>query len=170
MSTRSNLLVSSLLASFLITSHRNILYVNVMLHLVIILIDENVFLWQDAAASSVLTPFAVFDVIFLFQFPKQLLHHSLLVSLITTTLFFTTLLLRILQNLGVFWTAPLVLHSVSHSVPLLISVNWLPVQSGIISYQTIFPRTYVSIFHNLSTTQAQSPLFTWFSLPVSSQG
>ena len=39
--------------------------------------------------------FAIFGVVFLFQLPKAMLQHSLLVGLITATLFFVTLYLRI---------------------------------------------------------------------------
>ena len=54
----------------------------------------------------------------------------------------------------------------SHSVPLLKSLHWLPVQSYIIfklcsvAYQSVFFwRTFISIFHAFFSTQAQGTSF-----------
>jgi len=51
--------------------------------------------WLQPSVSIIFVTFAVFGAIFLFQSPKLLLEHPLLLSLITATPFFITLLLRI---------------------------------------------------------------------------
>ena len=64
----------------------------------------------------------------------------------------------------------------SHSVLLLKSLHWLPVQSHTIfklctiAYQTFFWRTFISIFHAFFIIQAQRAPFIWFSLVVCSNG
>jgi len=95
-SQRANLPISSLRTSFVIASHHQNLYIILALHLISMLISENMFLWHVAPASIIFVTFAVFLAIFLFQLPKPLLQHSLLVGMITATLFFITLHLRIL--------------------------------------------------------------------------
>jgi len=86
--------------------------------------------------------FALFGGIVFFQSQKPLLQHSLLVGLIT--LFFITLLLRIFKKIQCVQNyLARVVAWFSHSVPLLKSLHWLPVQSRIIfklctiTYQTL---------------------------------
>ena len=78
--------------SLIIASHHHTLYII----LVVISISENIYLWHVAAASTIFVTFAVFVALFLFQSPKPLLQHSLLVGLITAPLSFITSHLRIL--------------------------------------------------------------------------
>jgi len=56
---------------------------------------RNMFLWHVAPASIIFVTFTVLVAIFLFHSPKPLLQHSLLVGLITATLFFIILHLSI---------------------------------------------------------------------------
>ena len=91
----ANLLISSLGTSLVIASHHQTLYVILVLHLIEILISENMFLSHVAPGSIIFVTFAVFVAIFLFQSPKALLPHSLLLGLITATLIFVALHLRI---------------------------------------------------------------------------
>jgi len=82
----TNLLMSSLWTSLMIASNHQKLYVILILHLIAILISEK----YVAAASIIFVTFAVFVAIFLFQSPKPLLQHSLLVGLISAIRFFIT--------------------------------------------------------------------------------
>jgi hypothetical protein len=90
--------------SLVIASDHQILYVILVLHLIASLISENTFLWHLASASIIFVTVAVFGAIFIFQSPKPLLQHSLLIGLITATFFFITLHLRIFWNFSVFRT------------------------------------------------------------------
>jgi len=91
----ANLLISSLQTSLLIVSHLQTLYVVLVLNLIAILISENTFLWHVVPASIIFVTFALFNSIVLFQLPKPLLQHSLLVGWISAIIFFITLHLRI---------------------------------------------------------------------------
>jgi len=105
-----------------------------VLQFIAILISENVFLWQVAPASIIFVTCAVYGAIFLFQSSKSLLHHSLLVGLITAIVSLLydiaskdILKLQCLQNCLVKRSPRF-----SNSIPLLKFLHWLPVQSGII--------------------------------------
>ena len=91
----AKLLFSSLRASLVIASNYQTLYAILVLHLIAILILENMFLRHVVPASIIFLTFCIFGAIFLFHSPKPLIHHSLLVDLISITLFFITLHLRI---------------------------------------------------------------------------
>jgi len=133
----ATLLVSSGRPFSIIASHYQTIYVILVLHLIAILISENIFLWYVAAASIIFVTVDVFVALFLFQSPNPLLQHSLLVSLITGTLFFYNipskgiLKRRCVQNClaKVVTRSPRFFHSVS----LLKYLHWSPVQSRIIS-------------------------------------
>jgi len=102
--------------------------------------------------------FAVFLAIYLFQSPKPLLQHSLIVGLITVTQCVTG--------------SP----RFSHSVPLLKSLHWLLVQSRIIfklctiAYQTISSGEPSRLFFTLSLAPKPRELrsfgFHLLSVPI----
>ena len=77
------------------------------------------FLWHIASVSIIFVIFDVFGAIFIFQSSKPLLQHSLLVSLVTSTLFFVTLHLRIFKNFSVIRTAQLGLSHGLLSFPIM---------------------------------------------------
>ena len=60
--------------------------------------------WHVTDASNLFMTFAIFDAIFLFHSPKPLLQQCLLVGLVTETIFFITLHLKIFWNFSVFRT------------------------------------------------------------------
>ena len=105
-----------------------------MLHLIAILISENIFLWHVAPTSIIFVTFAVFVAIFPFQSPKpvtaliicRLDYCSLLYNIASKDI----LKLQCIQNC----LARVVTRSpqFSHSSPLLKSLHWLPVQFRII--------------------------------------
>jgi len=108
-----------------------------------------------------------------------LLQHSLLVGLITATIFFITSHLRILWDSSVQNCLARVVtrsHRFYHSVPLLKSLHWLPAQSRnifklcTIAYQTLSSEEPSYLFFTLSLAPKPRDPFIWFSLVVSSQG
>jgi len=97
------LLISSLRTSLVIAPYHQTMYVIFVLHLIAILISENILVWHVAPAYIIFVTFAVFGAIFLFQSPKPLLQLSLLVGLITATFICITFHLRmIILNFIVF--------------------------------------------------------------------
>jgi len=127
----ANILVSTLHPTSIIASHRYTLFVISVLHLIVILISENLFFWNVAVASIIFVTFTVFVAIFLFQSPKPLLQHLLLVGLITATFVFIALRLkdtiklqRVQNCLGSDVTGSLILcHSWNHFQWLYILEN-----------------------------------------------
>ena len=106
--------------------------------------------------------FVAFVAIFLFQSPKPLLLHSLLVGLITATLFFNNIASKdILKLPGVQNCLARVLTRsllFSHSVPPVKSLHWVPLQS-----RNIFKLCTIAV-HTLYSGEP-SYLLSMLSLP-----
>ena len=120
-----------------------ITYVILVLHLIAILISENIFLWHIVAAFIIFVSVAVFGAVFLFQSPK-----TIATALITSRLDYCNSLLYniaskdILKLQGVQTCLTRIVTwspQFSHSIPLLKSLHWLPTQSRIIFKSALLP-------------------------------
>jgi len=98
----ASLQIYFLRTSLVTASHYESLYIILVLHLIAILILENMFNWHIAPASIISVTYAIVGAIFIFQSPTQLLQLSLLVGLIITTLFLITLYLRTFWNFTMY--------------------------------------------------------------------
>ena len=142
-------LISSLRTSLVVASHHQTLYAILVLHLIAILISENISLWHvtKTIAIGLITNKLDYCNALIFNIaPKDILKLQCVQNRLARSARF------------------------SHSVPLLKSLHWLPVQYRIIFKlnhclsNSFFWRTFRSIFHDFSNTRAQRTQLIWFSL------
>jgi len=145
-----------------------------VLHLIAILISENIFLWHIVAAFIIFVSVAVFGAVFLFQSPK-----TIATALITSRLDYCNPLLyniaykdivklQCVQNC----LARFVARSprFSHSVPLLKSLHWSISHSNLFSGFPPAPKARVlhSSYFHLSVSRVKImmglALFQLFSI------
>ena len=123
--------------------------------------------------------FAVFGDMFLFQLRKPLIHHSLLVSLIISTLFSVALHLGYSKTSVCSKLLSYGCHSVSLVFPFSPTFEISSLAHCMISHHfqilhhclsnSIFWGIFIFNFHAFFSTQAQKAPFIWFSRVVCCQ-